>query len=239
MKIVVMSDLHGYLPKIHEGFDLMLLGGDIVALDYQRSSTLSEEWYESEFIDWLNELPFNDKQSKVIMIAGNHSVGIERMSHKQKAGFIETMKKYSGNRWVYLENEQYDFTCGDQTISIYGTPQCKIFGHWAFMLNPEKLEEYYSKIPENIDILLTHDSPSINNVGTILQKTYWSDGTVDAGNPQLTDAILKKKPKYVFCGHIHSGNHELTEYLPGKYIRQCSILDEHYNYAYEPFYFIW
>lgn len=35
----------------------------------------------------------------------------------------------------------------------------------------------------------------------------------DAGNPWLADEIMRKQPDYCFCGHIHSGNHELQVFI--------------------------
>lgn len=34
-----------------------------------------------------------------------------------------------------------------------------------------------------------------------------------AGNPWLADEIMRKQPDYCFCGHIHSGNHELQVFI--------------------------
>lgn len=70
--IVALSDMHGTLPKIEKSFDLMLIAGDSVDLTCQRSSKLSENWYLEEFLDWVDQLPFKDEQSKIILIAGNH-----------------------------------------------------------------------------------------------------------------------------------------------------------------------
>ena len=236
---IALSDLHGKLPKIDLPFDLMLIAGDVIDLFCQRYPKDSEDWYLGEFVDWINNLPFKDEQSRVVLIAGNHDVGIERMPESNKDMFLVALRRRSNNRIIYLENELYNFHCAGGQISVFGTPYCKIFGNWAFMLAPDYLKQKYAEIPEGIDILLTHDAPSINNVGTILQETTWSDGTLDAGNPQLTDIIFKRTPTLVLCGHIHSGNHGLTQYMPGKYIRNVSILNECYEEEYTPFYFSW
>lgn len=234
-----MSDLHGILPDITQSFDLMLLGGDIVSLYSQSSAKASEDWYLDEFLDWINTLPYKNSESKVILIAGNHDVGISRMTVSRKIMFLAALKSRSNDRIVYLENELYTFRTEDETITIFGTPYCKIFGRWAFMKDPDGLKEAYSIIPENLDILLSHDAPNINDVGTILQITDWSDGTLKVGNDQLTEAILNRNIKLSLAGHIHSGNHNLTEYKPGCFIRNVSILNEKYEFLNEPFYFKW
>lgn len=239
MNVVAMSDLHGTLPDITQPFDLMLLGGDTVSLYSQSSATASEDWYLNEFLDWINALPYKDLNSKVVLIAGNHDVGISRMTDSRKTIFLAALKSRSNDRIVYLENELYTFRTGDETITIFGTPYCKIFGYWAFMKDPYELMEAYSIIPENLDILLSHDAPNINDVGTILETTRWSDGKLKVGNDQLTEAILNRNIKLSLAGHIHSGNHNLTEYKPGCFIRNISILNEKYEFLNEPFYFKW
>ena len=236
---VALSDLHGYLPEDIKPFDLMLLAGDIVDLYSQDLPHWSEEWYLGDFLDWINTLPFKDENSKVVMIEGNHALGLYRMTPEQKQMFLIALKTRSNDRIVYLEHEEYTFTLGDESIKIFGTPWCKIFGRWAFMADGDTLKEKYSQIPDDIDILISHDAPSINNVGTIQQKTRYTNPPMDVGNPQLTEAILEKKFKLSLHGHIHSGNHELSEYAPKAYIRNVSILDEEYIYTYKPFYFTW
>lgn len=239
MDIIALSDLHGVLPKVEKPFDLMLLPGDIVNLYNQSSSAYSESWYLDEFLNWVNTLPYKNENSKVILIAGNHDLGIYRMKPNRKKIFLEALKERSNYRIVYLENELYEFTSEEESIKIFGTPYCKIFGNWAFMGNPEFLKEKYSEIPENLDILISHDAPNIADAGTIMQKTAWSDGTLKVGNEVLTETLLNKNIKLTLVGHIHSGNHNLTEYKPGCWIRNVSILDENYDFINKPFYFQW
>lgn len=57
----------------------------------------------------------------------------------------------------------------------------------------------------------------------------------DAGNSWLADEIMRKQPDYCFCGHIHSGNHELQE-ITGIHLANVSLVGEDYNIHYEPLY---
>lgn len=59
----------------------------------------------------------------------------------------------------------------------------------------------------------------------------WSSTPINAGNEVL--AIIDKKPKYAFCGHIHEGNHWL---LDAGETANVSILDDSYDINYEPLY---
>ena len=50
---------------------------------------------------------------------------------------------------------------------------------------------------------------------------------------ELTEAIMEKRPRFVFCGHIHTGQHGGVD-LEGSRIYNVSRLDERYEIAYEP-----
>lgn len=178
------------------------------------------------------------------MVAGNHDQWFETASDADKL-MLEYKSKY---KLKYLQDEAY--SC--YGVQFYGTPRCKQFGNWSFMHNSDKLKEYYDKIPDNIDVLLTHDAPiEMNGVAK-----YETTGE-DFGNAQLYSAILSKKPKYTLCGHIHSGNHSMQPYFDdtNKYmyddpeegfkckenlitnIVNVSLLSEEYKVNYEPFTF--
>lgn len=228
IKICAISDMHGYLPDIEKPFDLMLIAGDAVALDVQRWCDGSKEWYENEFKDWLDTLPYEDENSKVILIMGNHDVGIER----NKDGW---RPKNIHSRLIYLEDDFFFFRKGDDKICIYGTPYCKVFGRWAFMRDYQLLKEHYSKIPENIDILLTHDAPY--GVSDICYDWLHQGRALEhIGNPALREAILEKNPKWNIHGHLHSANHDI-ELLGNTNVVNVSLLNESYNLVYKPFYF--
>lgn len=229
IKIQVTSDLHGNLPKIVDEFDLLLISGDICpAHDHYYSFQI--EWLEYEFIPWINKLPFKNEDSKVVITWGNHDFVGEIMIQETK----NKLENLTNNRLKILNFEEYVFKYNDidnfefRDIRIFGSPLCETFGRWAFMYDKEKLSELYEKIPENLDILLTHDAPTLGNLGLINQGRH--EGTM-AGNVALDDIILKRKPKYVFCGHIHTGNHELTE-IDGIKMANVSFIDERYNEAF-------
>ena len=134
---------------------------------------------------------------------------------------------------TYLFHEGYVYTSREgKEYSIFGTPYCKIFGNWAFMDNDERLTELYKSIPENLDILLTHDQPY--GWGDVLEQliTPWADSS-HIGNQPLAKAILEKQPKYLFCGHLHSTTHNCVEI--GETNRyNVSIKDERYDPVYDP-----
>lgn len=226
MKIIVLSDLHGYLP-ILEDFDLLLIGGDVCPVNCH-TRQYQEDWLKTDFADWINGLQYRDVFSRVVMIAGNHDMVLENISKKKKQEWLSTIKD---NRLVYLDNEEYTFEYLEtelKYVKIFGCPYCKKFGSWAFMR--ENLEKYYDPIPEDVDILITHDAADINNLGLIQMGWYKGE---NAGNKLLAEHVRRVKPEYYFCGHIHSGNHELTE-VDGIKMANVSIMDENYHPTHKP-----
>ena len=220
--VCAMSDLHGYLPPV-EPCELVLICGDIVPLSAQGSSRYTSRWYERAFKTWAESLPCD----KVIFIAGNHELHFPNHYEYYKKMFPNNSKV------TYLCHEEYIYKGPDgKEYSIFGTPYCKEFGNWAFMLPDPELEERYSEIPENLDILITHDAPyGVSDV--LLQKECkWATGE-HIGNVPLRNAIIQKCPKYVFHGHLHSTSHEF-ELLENSKVVNCSLKDEFYNVLYKP-----
>lgn len=227
MKIIATSDLHGNLPLISEPFDLMLIGGDI-APARNHYFAYQYEWIMNEFAEWILSLPMNNVWSKVILVPGNHDYMLERMTHPQ---FIELEHKCDG-RLKILRHDMYEFefpvSDGLDSLKIFGTPYCSIFGNWAFMVSDETLEKKFSQIPEGIDILVSHDSPNVGKLGAILEGPWKCETT---GNRILSKHIERVKPKVFVSGHFHSGNHELQK-LGETYAANVSYVNEDYEPAY-------
>ena len=229
MKIASVSDLHGNLityPSTYwkglEECEVLFICGDILPLDIQFNSVKSLEWLLREFKPWAEALPVE----KVFLTAGNHDAFFERHPDGARSLF-PTFEKVT-----YLPNDyaEYLSTQDSKLYKIFGTPYCHIFGMWPFMREEKTLKEKYSEIPENIDILFCHDAPY--GVSDVCYQFYQWDKR-HKGCPILRDAILEKKPKYCFHGHLHSTNHE-EELLGDTKVYNTSILDENYKITYDP-----
>lgn len=246
--IVASSDFHGWLPEITRSFDLMLLAGDLEPAhdhyyEYQR------EWYINTFVPWILSLPFKNDQSKVVFIAGNHSCYLAQEGGESPSIYQNIIKPCEG-RLVYLHNQEYTWkhVNWDEIfegkpvkathIKIFGTPCCTIFGNWWNMLSDDTLKEKYSEIPEDCDIVLSHDAP----YGLCDKCFGWYElgkTPYSIGNQPLREAIENKKPKYCLCGHLHSANHDWEKSENGTLVRQISYLNEQYIPTYNPYYFTW
>lgn len=205
--ILATSDFHGYLPEIKEPFDLLLICGDVCPVECHNRK-FQDEWLHTDFVSWINSLPFKAINSMVVMIPGNHDFVMESYDEANYDG-LTRMCNY---KLKILRNTSYEFffpvSDGIDSFTIFGTPYCTIFGRWAFMRSEEVLEAKFSEIPEDTDILISHDAPNVNKLGAITQGFYKSDTT---GNPLLAKHIERVNPKLFFCGHFHSGNHTISK----------------------------
>ncbi len=223
MRICGVSDLHGDLPKNIEECELVCICGDISPLKIQANHKKMRKWMKEVFKPWCEALPCD----KVLFIAGNHDRSLENLD------FMYTQFP-KDEKTTYLFHENYVYTSRKgKEYSIFGTPYCKIFGNWAFMEVDEILDKLYQDIPENLDILLTHDAPfGVSDI--LLQLGYYTGEHI--GNKPLAKTILQKAPKIVCHGHLHSTSHEFEEFGYSKVIN-CSIKDEYYLPVYDPIVF--
>lgn len=87
-------------------------------------------------------------------------------------------------------------------------------------------------MPSDCDILISHDAPRLLGLGEIHEGAWAGE---DAGNTWLADEIMRKQPKYCFCGHIHSGCHGIQEFNGMKF-SNVSLVNEDYVVSYKPLY---
>lgn len=223
IKIAATSDLHGNLPEIEEKFDLMLICGDICPSFYYNVNFFQDEWLRTEFKEWVNKI--TGPHGKVIMTPGNHDAWFE----SAKITDINRLEEECNCKLKVLRHQSCSYWHSDEdgevkNIKIFGTPYCRVFGTWAFMYPDGYLTNAYYSIPEDTDILISHDAPNIYGLGDITEGRYQQKGT---GSPILADAICRIKPKIFHCGHFHSGNHEFAEH-DGIWMANVSLVNEQY-----------
>lgn len=188
MRIVAVADLHGNLPKSVPECDLLIIAGDICPhFDHKPGSAKDvagqRKWFDTEFNDWLKRrLP-----ARIVSIWGNHD-------------FVGEQDPPRDELWTLLEDS--GTTSGG--LSIYGTPYTPRYYDWAFMETEDKLAERFARIPEGLDILISHGPP------------LWAcdraagDKGDHIGSKALYERIstMQKPPKLLICGHIHGGKGE-------------------------------
>lgn len=225
MKVLATSDLHGNLNDLNfESADIVLIAGDFME---QKGFG---KWRMQDQKKWLYEkfFPLVEKHTNVHFVAvpGNHDLCLDwRLTSKFKD--MNWNIKWPKN-FHLLVDEMIELN----GLKIYGTPWVPVISMiWAYEAEHDALVKKFSKIPANLDILLTHTPPRIPD-SCIDRSMQWG-GYEAFGSSELAQAIFEKRPKNLFCGHIHSGTHGEVMF-EGCKCYNVSRVDENYEIAYEP-----
>lgn len=228
LRVAAISDIHGYFPTIEEPADILLIAGDISPLEIQFDKPKMKIWLETEFAYWIKGLPVE----RVFLIAGNHDSYLESISKTNILALQQACVKLT-----YLKNEVCDYVDSyGQVWTIFGTPYCHIFGNWPFMRSDKYMTEKFKQIPDEVDIIISHDPPfAAGDVDVILEAPQhrFERMFTHLGNDPLRDRIENVNYKLLVCGHIHGGSHDFNEEWKSVNV---SYLNEYYEPHYDPFY---
>jgi Icc-related predicted phosphoesterase len=175
VRLVCLSDTHNNPPKNIPDGDILVHAGDL---------TMMGKFDEiARAGDWLRSLPHKHK----VVICGNHDFLFERDQYLGRHAL--------GPDITYLQ----DSGATVAGLKFYGSPWTPRFFDWAFNADDE-IGRHWFKIPEGIDVLITHGPPF-----GILDMTQRG---VAAGCPQLARRILEVRPRLHVFGHIHESHGE-------------------------------
>lgn len=174
--VVCVSDTHNSQPELPDG-DLLIHAGDMT-----QSGSLQELQVT---VDWLKAQPHPTK----IVIAGYHDLFLDT-NYTQKKNMNEAID------WgdiVYLQDSETTVTCSNgRRLHIYGSPYSPRHGNWAFQY-PRNESFWSGKIPDNIDILITHGPPRAHL------------DLLKMGCVHLLKELWQVRPRLHVFGHIHEG----------------------------------
>ena len=215
-----MSDTHGTLKYIQlkDEVDVLCISGDFSPLKLQRSVSNKEtrktmkRWIRDEFVPWLQDQPTRH----IIFIPGNHD-------------FVTECEWFS--EWIHeVLPENIHYLCNSfiniDDVTFYGCPYSDLQG-WAWY-SGENPDNY--TIKGSADIMLVHAAPDYNGLGQTV--TRW--GLHNYGSKTLMEALHKRAPKLLLCGHIHGGNHRPEMYDGRCLMMNVSVKDEDYSESYYP-----
>lgn len=207
MKILPISDIHG-IPHIlnyisdeidPDSYDLITCSGDIW------EGTSPNGHYK-----WDN---FQKEINKpIVMIQGNHDFWSST-----------AFDQYPNIHLLHNEELEID------GVKFFGTPYTVNFLNWNHMSDEKALFDMWDiVVPKDLDVLLSH-GPPYGYGDNCNQPVYGNSSESKLGSKALKQIILDKNPKYVFCGHIHTGD-RITEMENGTKIYNVSCLDEAYKF---------
>ncbi len=212
MRIVAISDTHGYLPNIPP-CDIFIHAGDICPI-YDHSHNFQKIWIHDNFWPWLCK----SGASHVVFIGGNHDFAL---ADDPSIGNSLCSPMY-WPRTHYLNDSEAII----DGIKIYGTPWTPTFGPWAFMESESKLAERWSSI-NRADIIISHGPP--RGFGDIVSPRTKEDFPIveHVGSEAMREVIERVQPKLFICGHIHSGFGKYA--LGGTTIYNVAYLNDQYK----------
>ena len=215
MKIIAISDLHGQLDFTIPECDLLVVGGDVCPDKIYGEYAINFpdwqlQWFENTFIPWVEDQP----AEFVAITWGNHDW----------CGHLKPNAEYGKKTSVI----------SDGPVIVNGTkfwltPWSNQFMTWAWMQEHDKLAEVYAKIPEDVDVIVSHQPPY--GFGDLYPNMH--TGKLEhVGSSELLYTIERVKPEVVICGHLHGGHgmykHQET------HIYNVSMLNDTYQKVFEP-----
>lgn len=213
MKVTFISDTHAkHNANTLKGGDILIYAGDFSTSGFYKKEL-------TKFLSWMDKQPYMYK----VMVAGNH----DRLCETYTATNIKEMIKDYSN-FYYLQDELIEI----EGLKIYGTPYQPDFFEWAFNVkNPDELTNIYRKIPEDIDILITHCPPyGILDQSHYPRPQYGATGEEHLGSTELMNVLneMKNPPRYHVFGHIHGDGGKIHKQGNTTYIN-AAVCDEMYK----------
>lgn len=175
--LTFISDTHNRHNEIPQE---QLPGGDFLIHtgDFTNRGTIPEV---ISFFNWFEK---QTQYTRRIFIAGNH----ERIAEKDPGLFASLVP----SNCIYLQDSGITL----EGLRFWGTPVTAQFCNWAFNKTSSELTQFFSYIPEDTDVLLTHGGPK-----GVLQKL---SGGLDVGMVELAERLPHlPKLKVSAFGHIH------------------------------------
>ena len=178
MRILHLSDTHGHhreltaLPQA----DVVVHSGDI---------TFHGSYDEvMDFVRWFAALPYKNK----LFIAGNHDFSLAGEQSDGK-DMQEKINALLPENTYYLCNSGVEI----EGLSFYGIPM------FRSSVDDTSYERFYSDIPKETDVLITHQPPF-----GILDGGEYKGQPYNYGNALLLEQVKVVSPKVHLFGHDHN-----------------------------------
>lgn len=209
IRICAIADVHEQWEALRiPQCDLLVVAGDLTYIgDYAKIS---------EFNTWCHRLK-QGRVGEIVVIAGNHDLSAERTPDTFSALLPDV---------VYLCDQEATV----KGLRVYGSPWTPSFfrQHWVFNADRgQEIMEHWSKIPQGLDVLVTHGPPfGIGDLTPRLERV----GCVDLLNT-ITN-MGDQAPRLHIFGHIHGG-YGMT-YRDKTVFMNASVCTEHYKPTNKP-----
>jgi len=219
IRLVLISDTHNLHGSVDlpDG-DVLLHGGDFSTLGDLEDVKGFTDWFAAQdqyqervFIAGNHDMTLDTKFYVDRGAARFHP----NQTEKSPEDYSKECRKHLKNKnFTYLEDSAKTFSIksssgsdkgrgrssGRQTscqLRVWGSPISPEFGDWGFNETPDTIGHTWDKIPEGLDILLTHGPPHGLGDGNLIGGF--------CGCPKLLQKLksMKDPPRVHLFGHIH------------------------------------
>jgi Icc-related predicted phosphoesterase len=233
MKIVAISDLHGYLPKALPDGDCLVIAGDVCP--DLRPLNIQAQWAKEQLGKWLEEK--KNQYRNIILTWGNHDF-VDSYGDAVAWHLHDRLNDFEDGpppSFVYIADRPETIKLGKYIF--YVNPYCLTLPGWAYQTGEDCLADMYREIPLGVDVIVSH-GPPMDYQDKIIKDTFGAAGSFHAGSYELKKAIRKAQPKAVICGHIHESFGKYTLHHHGQSevttIYNVAQLDVKYKYHNRP-----
>lgn len=207
MRIVAISDLHGYLPEVPP-CDVLVIAGDLCPDNPQTlrvrngCGLLQYQWVRDVFNPWLKTQPV---RLGTVATWGNHDFVGELPKHTWGLDGVHLLF----NSEVVIEG-----------VKFYGTPYVTTLPQWALVVSEATFSGHMRGV-KDVDVLVTHTPPR-----GILDECPGYGSVGSTALARLYDTAQIQPQVHIF-GHIHEGRGQVTDGTT----RFCnvSLVDERYR----------
>lgn len=215
VKITSISDTHSR----HENCTKDLIPGDIITHSGDFMTTGYKYDEILDFVRWYGSLDYKYK----FVIAGNHDRLLDE-NFSDHFTIADIHQLFTDHGIIYLQDTSYIIE-EYNNLTVYGTPWQPEFHAWAFNLPRagKELAEVWSKIPRNVDILITHTPPY-----GILDREERMGLNCGCTMLDLELRLNGLKPKIHVFGHIHEAFGYVEKH--NCHFMNVSILNRRYEY---------
>lgn len=184
VKVVCVSDTHGYVPRAVPRGDVLVHAGD-GAGSYDPAAGCRDSI--TALRRWMGALPHPHK----VYVPGNH----DGVFAEEPAWAREFMAEEGIEVLVDREVSMAG-------LRLYGSPWCPEFGNWWFMVPAARRREAFALIPDGLDVLVTHTPPY-----GVLDWRHRFKAPSHLGCEELAMRLelMDHQPRLHVFGHIHGG----------------------------------
>ena len=237
VRIVCISDTHSKIPNADQlpRGDILIHAGDLLA--GWKTGVFKPHRIEhfKRIVQQLADLPFQH----IILTPGNHDKMLDKNCHAFDQGSLDYIKN-TFPKIKFLVNEELVIKLNvgpglpNQQIKVYASPTVCYRNHPVYTIEDQKpiyahalergsteISDNWKKIPDDIDILVTHGPPL--GVGD-LNKQGDHCGCADL----LHEIVERVKPRVHVFGHIHECAGQVFKNEDTVFIN-AGVLDQNYD----------